>query len=66
MLQCINICMDREQILEQIANGLHTDDDHIRWCVDLVANEPDDLIRAFARSWLSINSVQFAQRLTKN
>ena len=58
--------MDREQILERIANGLHTDDDHIRWCVDLVDNEPDDLIRAFARSWLSINSVQFAQRLTKN
>lgn len=66
MLRCINICMDREQILEQIANGLHTDDSHIRWCVDLVANEPDDLIRAFARSWLSLNSVQFAQRLTKN
>jgi len=55
--------MDREQILEQIANGLHTDDAHIRWCVDLVANEPDDLIRAFARSWLSLNSVQLAQRL---
>ena len=55
--------MDREQILERIANGLHTDDDHIRWCVDLVANEPDDLIRAFARSWLSLNCIELARRV---
>jgi len=63
MLQCINIYMDREQILDQITQGSPWDDGHIQWCVNLVANEPDDLIRVFARCWLEHHSVTLAQRL---
>ena len=63
-MQCnINICMDRELILEEISSGSFNDDQHIARCLDLVNNEPDDLIRVYARLWLEHNSLALARRL---
>lgn len=55
--------MDRELILESITQGSPWDDAHIRRCLDLVDNEPDDLIRVYARIWLQRNSAVLARRL---
>lgn len=63
MLQCINICMDRELILESISQGQAQDLAHIQRCLDLVDHEPDDLIRIYARLWLEHHSLDFARAL---
>ena len=55
--------MDRELILEEISSGSFNDDQHIARCLDLVNNEPDDLIRVYARLWLEHNSLALARRL---
>jgi hypothetical protein len=55
--------MDREDLLNEITAGLPSDNAHIARCLELAANEPDDLIRAFARLWLEHNCVAIARRL---
>jgi hypothetical protein len=55
--------MDRETILENITRGDPRDNDHIRYCLDLISNEPDDLVRIYARLWLERHSPQLAQRV---
>ena len=62
MLQCINICMDREERLAHITQGSPWDDQHIRHCLALVDSEPDDLVRVYARIWLERHSTTLAQR----
>jgi len=66
MLQCINIFMDREQRLEHITQGSPWDDAHIRHCLALVTNEPDDLVRVYARIWLQRHSEILALRVLEH
>lgn len=54
---------DRELILSKILSGSANDNEHIKWCVDLSVNDPDDLIRPYARSWLEQNVVKISKRL---
>jgi hypothetical protein len=63
MLRCINICMDREAILESITQGSPWDDAHISRCLHMLDNEPDDLVRVYARIWLERHSTVLAQRV---
>ena len=55
--------MDKEEILNEIINGSPDDNQHIIRCLDLSENEPDDLIRIYAKLWLDYNSVKLAKRL---
>jgi len=63
MLRCINIYMDREDIIAEISQGSPWDDTHIRRCLDIVDGEPDDVVRIYARLWLERNSIVLAKRL---
>lgn len=54
--------MDREDRLAHITQGSPWDDQHIRYCLDLVNSEPDDLVRVYARIWLERHSTTLAQR----
>lgn len=55
--------MDRESQLENISQGSPWDDAHICQVLDLVHNEPDDLVRVYARLWLEHHSIALAQRV---
>lgn len=54
---------EKELLLSRIENGSPHDVNHIRLCVTLAESEPDDLIRAFAKSWLQVNAIHFAKQL---
>jgi hypothetical protein len=58
------ITMDSEHILTEIINGNPNNDAHIRRCLNIISNEPNDLIRIYARIWLEHNAIQLAKRLT--
>lgn len=62
----INKCMDRELILTSITEGKVDDDAHIERCLHMLDNEPDDLIRIYAKLWLERNVVGLAQRVLKS
>ena len=55
----------REIVLDQIASGSPYNNDHIIWCLQLSKNEPDDLIRIYAKLWLENHSHILAQRLVQ-
>jgi len=55
--------MDREDILKSITEGTVSDDAHIQRCLYMLDNEPDDLIRIYAKLWLERNAVGLAQRI---
>lgn len=55
--------MDREDIIAEITQSSPWDDTMIRRCLHMLDNEPDDVIRVYARIWLEKNSTVFAQRL---
>jgi len=56
---------EREVRLEQISKGSAQDDEHIKMCLNLVDNEPDDLVRIYAKLWLERNICALALRLIK-
>jgi|OM-RGC.v1.036076650 hypothetical protein len=55
--------MDREERLAHITQGSPWDDAHIQHCLALTENEPDDLVRVYARLWLERHSITLAQRV---
>jgi hypothetical protein len=55
--------MDREAQLDFIQQGSAQDRAHIQHCLYLVDNEPDDLVRIYARLWLEHHSLDFARAL---
>ena len=58
--------IDREKLLEAITNGSADDDVHIQSCLNMLENEPDDLLRTFARLWLQHNSEALARRAIRH
>lgn len=55
----------REIVLDQISSGSPYNNDHIVWCLHLANEEPDDLIRIYAKLWLENNSQTLAKRLVQ-
>lgn len=53
----------RETILTKVSGGEPSDNDHIKWCLHLVDNEPDDLIRIYAKLWLEHHACDLAKRI---
>jgi len=37
-------------------------DDTVKKLIEITDNNPDDLLRGFARSWLSINAIKLLKR----
>ena len=54
---------NREHVIDTINSGLPNDNSAILRCLDIIENESDDLVRAYARVWLQNNSVALAKRI---